>query len=525
MAASDQRVKSTIISAFKMHGFTLRSDASGYLTEILGPVNEVEREDWIDRILEAIQKQTLTSNIIDADIVEEAVKECDTGDDESDQVLSVIDAFSVPRFIYNSERKKFIKAEELGLPPPTLLSSANDKAELFRERYKVLYQRTSRHKLFTPPIPGLDEVNAKKFQLRNVEYLLGCTAKLKEIIVLGMITQLKERKYFLEDLTGAVELDLTEAKFHTGLFTENSFVLAEGWYEDEVFHVTAFGFPPLEAAKTTRAYYGNTNFFGGPSALCAKASTKLQELEQKNEDAAFMFLSDVWLDQEKVLHKLETLFIGYQENPPTCIVLCGTFCSKPYGLSHSSDVKAGLNNLARMILRFPHIHRQTKFVFVPSSSDVGFGKILPRPALPSIVTEDFVRKVPNAIFTSNPCRIQYCTQEIVIFREDIVKKMCRNSLKCPTSDIPTQFVKSILAQGNLSPLPLAVSPVYWSHDHALRLYPVPDLVVFADQLAEPYQVNQIDCLCINPGSFACGDFSFGVYYPSNKTVDDCKVEE
>jgi len=43
---------------------------------------------------------------------------------------------------------------------------------------------------------GLDDVNAKKFQLRNVEYLLGCTAKLKEIIVLGMIAQLKEVQYF-----------------------------------------------------------------------------------------------------------------------------------------------------------------------------------------------------------------------------------------------------------------------------------------------------------------------------------------
>jgi len=29
-------------------------------------------------------------------------------------------------------------------------------------------------------------------------------------------------------------------------------VLAEGWYEDELFHVTAFGFPPAEPSKTTR---------------------------------------------------------------------------------------------------------------------------------------------------------------------------------------------------------------------------------------------------------------------------------
>ena len=40
--------------------------------------------------------------------------------------------------------------------------------------------------------------------------------------------------------------------FHTGLFTENSFVLAEGWYEDNIFNVEAFGFPPAEPSKITR---------------------------------------------------------------------------------------------------------------------------------------------------------------------------------------------------------------------------------------------------------------------------------
>ena len=40
--------------------------------------------------------------------------------------------------------------------------------------------------------------------------------------------------------------------FHTGLFTESCFVLAEGWYEDEVFHVNAFGFPPPEPCSKSR---------------------------------------------------------------------------------------------------------------------------------------------------------------------------------------------------------------------------------------------------------------------------------
>jgi hypothetical protein len=49
-----------------------------------------------------------------------------------------------------------------------------------------------------------------------------------------------------------------------------------------------------------RAQFGNVNLFGGSSKNCAKASAKFQRIEQLNEDAMFVILSDVWLDQAKV---------------------------------------------------------------------------------------------------------------------------------------------------------------------------------------------------------------------------------
>jgi DNA polymerase epsilon subunit 2 len=69
------------------------------------------------------------------------------------------------------------------------------------------------------------------------------------VIVLGALCQLKHNKYSLEDPTGLVDLDLSEAKFHRGLYTENCFVLVEGWYEDLVFHVVAMGHPPIEKSE------------------------------------------------------------------------------------------------------------------------------------------------------------------------------------------------------------------------------------------------------------------------------------
>lgn len=38
-------------------------------------------------------------------------------------------------------------------------------------------------------------------------------------------------------------------------------------------------------------------------------------------------------------------------------------------------------------------------------------------------------------------RIQYCSQEIVVFREDIIMKMCRNSIKFP--DSRTEIPKNV----------------------------------------------------------------------------------
>ena len=56
----------------------------------------------------------------------------------------------------------------------------------------------------------------------------------------------------------------------------------------------------LHCCDDVRSCFGNINFFGGPSLTSVKTSTKLQQLESANDDAMFVFLSDVWLDDIKV---------------------------------------------------------------------------------------------------------------------------------------------------------------------------------------------------------------------------------
>ncbi|XP_045655123.1 DNA polymerase epsilon subunit 2 isoform X2 [Ursus americanus] len=440
-----ERLRSRAVSAFKLRGLLLRSEAIKYLTEALESVSEVELEDTLEKIIDAVEKQPLPSNMIERCVVEAAVQECSQSVDETiEHIFSIIGAFDTPRFVYSSERKKFLPLLMTNHPAPNLFGTARDKAELFRERYTVLHQRTHRHELFTPPVIGShpDETGSK-FQLKTIETLLGSTTKIGDVIVLGMITQLKEGKFFLEDPTGTVQLDLSKAQFHSGLYTESCFVLAE----------------------------------------------------------------------------------GYSPAPPTCFILCGNFSSAPYGKNQVQALKDSLKTLADIICEYPSIHQSSRFVFVPGPEDPGFGSILPRPPLAESITSEFRQRVPFSVFTTNPCRIQYCTQEIIVFREDLVNKMCRNCVRFPSSnlDIPNHFVKTILSQGHLTPLPLYVSPVYWAYDYALRVYPVPDLLVIADKY-DPFTSTNTECLCINPGSFPRSGFSFKVFYPSNKIVEDSKLQ-
>ncbi|XP_046874351.1 DNA polymerase epsilon subunit 2 isoform X1 [Hypomesus transpacificus] len=550
-----RKVKSKVSAGFKMRGLMLRPDASRYLIEVLESVSPLELDDVIERVLDAVEKQPLSSNMIELPVVETAVQDCSQSCDENiDNVFNIISAFDVPRFIYSTERKKFIPISMTNHPAPSLCGTARDKADLFRERYTILQQRTHRHELFTPPAIGAAvEEGRNKFQLKTIEALLGCTAKLGEVIVLGMVTQLKEGKFYLEDPSGTIQLNMSKAQFHSGLYTESCFVLAEGWYEDSVFHVNAFGFPPTEPSSTTRAYYGNTNFFGGPSTMSVKASAKLKQLEEENEDAMFVVLSDVWLDSVEVLEKIHLMFSGYAAMPPTCFIFCGNFSSAPYGKTQITSLKGeglkilisavyitllsrlilssgllfeeSLKLLADAICEYPSIHNSSRFVFVPGPDDPGPSTILPRPPLADHITEEFRQRVPFSVFTTNPCRIQYCSQEIVVLREDLVNKMCRNCVRMPSNnlDIPNHFVKTILSQGHLTPLPLYVSPVFWAYDYALRVYPLPDVIIFADKY-DPFNISNTDCLCINPGSFPRTGFTFKVYYPSNRTVEDSKLQ-
>ena len=75
---------------------------------------------------------------------------------------------------------------------------------------------------------------------------------------------------------------------------------------------------------------------------------------------------------------------------------------------------------------------ESKFVFVPGPGDAGPAHVLPRPPLACSLTADLREALPNAVFASNPCRIRYGTQELVLFRDDVQQRMRRQVLMPPS---------------------------------------------------------------------------------------------
>lgn len=129
---------------------------------------------------------------------------------------------------------------------------------------------------------------------------------------------------------------------------------------------------------------------------------------------------------------------GYEtlEVVPYLFVLMGNFCSHPCNLSfHSfSSLRMQFGKLGEMIEAHPRIKEQSRFLFIPGPDDAGPSKVLPSCALPKYLTEELQKHVPNAIFSSNPCRVKFYTQEIVFFRQDLLYRMRRSSLIPPSSE-------------------------------------------------------------------------------------------
>uniref|UniRef100_A0A0E0EMA2 DNA polymerase epsilon subunit n=1 Tax=Oryza meridionalis TaxID=40149 RepID=A0A0E0EMA2_9ORYZ len=502
MAAPSAATRKNLQRKFRLRGFTLKVDALEEAAAFLARFPDAE-EDALDLLLDELDKEPLQSSILDRGVVrrvvallveaEEAVDAASPAATSARSALRVVDSFLVPRFHYDPIKKVFYEHTSRLL----IHGEAGDKAAQYRDRYQVLLQRLAHDKYFSKPAFDPVMTEDDNCEITSIQSLIGCTGRRW---IMGVISQLEERQFYLEDLTGADR--------------EASLSMLMG-----------------------------LDFFGG-GVIAAEETVRLSTLEKKAMNDMFVILSDIWLDSsepfsrdvqmcylvEKTMEKLGVVLDGYDsvEAVPSLFVLMGNFCSWPCNLAFNSfeELRLQFGKLGEMIAARSRLKEHSRFLFIPGPEDAGPSKALPRCTLPKYLTEELQKHIPNAIFVSNPCRVKFYTQEIVFFRQDLLYRMRRSCLIPPTteetSDPFEHLVATITHQSHLCPLPLTVQPIIWNYDHCLRLYPTPHTIVLGDK-SEQKAFKYTGITCFNPGSFG-NDSSFAAYRPCTKEVELSALE-
>lgn len=461
-----------------------------------------------------------------------------------------------------------------------LFTKGEAKSKVYRTRFEILQRKLSRHEQLyqsgqgkgaTPAIaPNVSAPTSKIFssqrRITPIGTLRGRAAG--PCLVFGMLSSMADSKLYLEDLDSRIEIVIDKETCITsaGYFAENSFVLIDGLYTlDRTLLARGIQCPPIEYASKSKRYVADS-----PASLNRRRTQTLDHvtldaLEKVNKDAFFVILSDVWLDQPSVIDRLRALFTGFAREDvlaPLAFIFMGNFSCTAYVYSaaQAKVYTESWNALADVLAEFPKLTKTCRFIFVPGPGDptlsgggggrgtgyttdnnVGakdrygltlqgtrsaFGDeetaTLPRSSIPLSLLGSKIQRVlgQSATFASNPCRIAYCTQEIVVFRQDLFSKLLRSSLFKTNGDFSerTHLHHTLLSQAHLSPLPLSSSPVYWKLDDELRISPLPDVLILGDRL-EAYCDNYAQVQIINPGVLPLTDFSFLVYYPHQRQVE------
>ncbi|KIH43014.1 hypothetical protein ANCDUO_26994, partial [Ancylostoma duodenale] len=136
--------------------------------------------------------------------------------------------------------------------------------------------------------------------------------------------------YHIEDLTGSMQVEFNdETKFQHSIFTEGSVAIFQGSYDASLLTVREVASVPLESAEETRATFGNVNWFGGEDPIAFRCNTKLCVAERTNPNAQIVILSEVHLDNSRVMQAVYHMLSGFSGDPPLAFIFCGNFCSRP----------------------------------------------------------------------------------------------------------------------------------------------------------------------------------------------------
>ena len=527
-----------------------------------------------------------------------------------------------PHYQFDRHTKQFtIRQLKSGLLDK-LGNNLNASIQLYSERYYLLLDRLSRNENFQKAsfssITSITNTLKNKTlsnEITFVKNLLGRDGQ--KFILFGLLSKNSNGDYILEDCTDYVELNISQTfKTEGSYYCLGMFVIVEGIYSASggsnnkssqymggCFHVSNIGHPPAEKRDISVENYGNVDFLGINKELDNSSGNektlrmpkqlkkKLLSLEKTLVDHKIIMLgSDCFLDDHRTVIGLKKLFktieLQLQEesesivpiSPPLAIVMAGSFSSKPListststsAISHSEEYKSNFDNLATLLSKFPLIIKSCKFILIPGANDpwqstYSLGgshlNLVPGRPIPQLFVSRLERLLPKGhlILGWNPTRINYLSQEIVIFKDTYTTKFKRNDIifandtemeqqkieeelrqteeerinnlinKHTTSGhVPPKvkqarkMVKTILDQGNLQPFLPSSKLIDAHYDHVLRIEPMPNVIILHDSSFENFEVAYNNCKVVNItrlSSKSSRKLNYVEYFPAVKRFE------
>ncbi|KAL8874141.1 MAG: hypothetical protein Q9174_000479 [Haloplaca sp. 1 TL-2023] len=343
--------------------------------------------------------------------------------------LKVINAFEMPRFVYNASQKHFQAAGKRA----SILPDPSRRTALYRDRYQLVHQRLLRNEAFQTLTVAISRSKSSQrsssemvmpqqaYKLTPIANLLGRPGSTH--VLLGLLGTSPTGELMISDLTGSITLDLQHARpvpEDGAWFTPGMIVLAEGLYEEEEpnsgpglagdggvggtiggkFHASSIGGPPCERRDVTLGVsdsgkggeviaaggFGWVDFLGvgreradGPAARnLEKDVLSKQDLSAPSPgNSRMIILGEVNLDSGKTLEALRHILGIYATEPsgqtPMTFVLIGNFVRYAVlsggGSGGSIEYKEYFDSLASVLSEFPSILKDSTFVCVPGDND------------------------------------------------------------------------------------------------------------------------------------------------------------
>ncbi|KAG4303454.1 hypothetical protein PCK1_000418 [Pneumocystis canis] len=473
------------------------------------------------------------------------------------------DAFDQPKYVFDTTHKLFKYSDE----SPKVFGNISHKEMIYRERFYLIKQRLLSNPAFQEP-GFCGSISHKEWhKVTPIKNLLGRVGK--EFMLLGMISYGPDGKLWLEDTDDRIMLETSQAINGGGWIVPGCIVLADGIYlENGTFYVSVIGHPPCQFKHLSEKFFDNIEFFWKKIDEIKKK--QLKDAETKFNHIRFIFAADVMLDDIQCMKALKKMLNTYETQNdifPEIIILMGSFISVPFhNTGFSADYKALFNSLALLLESFPKLIEKSTFIFLPGPNDPwtqGGVPLLPQRGIPKIFTNRIRKSCKHVIFASNPSRLLYFTQNIVLYRDNTMERLRRHSLcfnNMHTSSIyknklnqsnenlnndisankmdqdvnrqndhisnflsdsqqAHNLVRTLLDQSHLSPFSLSSRPILWDFDYTLRLYPIPHMMVIADTSCLAFHISYCGCLNINPGKLVSNHkVSWAEYNPAENKV-------